>query len=201
MAQRHRTHRTALYPPHRQRGRPLSLHARPNRGCPSSPLLAAVPARAGTEPPRPVKGSTTLPSPPKQRPCTAELSRAGRSPAPREGPARDGAIQRRHPRGSAPTDLVEAALGREDGDVAVEAGTGASRHGGSGSVTAEGLSACGTPPLPQRAAAGALPGHGRRAGARGLPAPAQSRFIPTTAHARTARRPSASRLPSGERAQ
>jgi len=133
------------------------LHRPPG---PGPQLRQASPAhrgtrRAGTQTPRP-RQAPRFPPPQRQR-GSAEAFRAGCSPARREaaaaaraGPARDGALQRQHPRGRTPTDLVEATLGREDGDVAVEAGAGASGHGGGGGGgAAEGLAACRAPPLPQ----------------------------------------------------
>lgn len=112
--------------------------------------------QAGREP-RDATGGATSPPPPEGQPGSAEVSRAGCSPARREaaaaawaGRARDGAVRQQHPRGRTPTDLVEAALGREDGDVAVEAGAGASGHGGRGEGgAAEGLTACRVPPPPR----------------------------------------------------
>lgn len=65
------------------------------------------------------------------------------------GRARDGAIRRRPPRARTRTDLVEAALGREDGDVAVEAGAGAAGHGGRGAGRPGGAFRVQGPPQPQ----------------------------------------------------
>lgn len=152
--------------------------------------------QAGREPISPGSGGTTSPPSPKAARLGGGFSRAGCSPprqeaaAARAGRARDRAIQRQHPRGRTPTDLVEAALGREDGDVAVEAGAGASGHGGSG----EGRrgrgahSVQGPTATADRAPAGALPGHAPRAGAATPTARAPSRSPAATAHARARRR-------------
>lgn len=117
-----------------QRGSPSRAprrHAGPAAapGSPQASPRTAGPGRAGTQTRRPQEAPR---SPPPQGTGLGGVSRARCGPARPAGPARDGAIQRQHPRGRTPTDLVEAALGREDGDVAVEAGAGPAGHGGAG---------------------------------------------------------------------
>lgn len=92
------------------------------------------------------------------------------------------------PAGPERTDLVEAALGREDGDVPVEAGAGAAGHGGSGARRGE-LSACRAPQQPQAPPERFRVTRTPRAGAEARAAPAPSRSGTGAAHARAPRPP------------
>lgn len=135
--------------------------------------------------------SAPHPPPPLPSPLGAAPPQA-LSAGPCPGRARDGAVP--GPGGRrARTDLVEASLGREDGDVPVEAGAGAAGHGGRG---ARGARSVQGPAATGRAAEGALPGHAH--GARALPAAAAAAASPPRPAARArAARPRA----SGEHAQ